>query len=100
MNGIYVNEPSIEAYRTYNLTYNTVNGLPYGFFIDQNNFGVSGPAYGQVFLVNCSMFSISDMSFVYASNGLLLEYCNIATIEGISSLNGKYGIGIIHSDPG
>ena len=97
-NGIRIQELTIKDYRTYNLSTNTVNDLPYGFFIDQSNFGVSGETYGQVFLVNCSLFSVQDMTFDYASNGLILEYCNVAAVENIHSTNGNYGIGVMHSN--
>ena len=98
MNGIKIYEPALADYRTYDLTSNEVNGLPYGYLVDLNNFPITGSDYGQVFLINCSDFTIDDMTFSYASNGLMLVYCNNSVISNIVSINGNYGIGISFSE--
>ncbi len=98
MNGLEISDTTLANYRTYNLTFNDVNGLPYGYFIDQQYVSINSPVYGQLFLVNCSDATISDQIFNFASNGIKLAYCNRCVISSITSVNGKYGIGISYSD--
>jgi len=98
LNGLDIYEPLLATYRTYNITYNDVNGLPYGYFIDQDDFAITGPVYGQIFLVNCSVFTVADMTFIHASTGLKLVYCNNSIISNIVSSNAHYGIALLYSD--
>ena len=84
-NGIDVFEPTLASYRTYDFSYNDVNSLPYGYFIDQDNFDIFGLDYGQIFLINCSDFTIQEGVFMTVSKPIKLEYCNNSIIEDIST---------------
>ena len=98
MNGINIKENSLSEYQSYDLSFNDVNGLPYGFFVDEVGVTINSPIYGQLFLVNCSDSSLNDLTFNFASIGIKLVYCERTSISSISSVNGLYGIHLVYTD--
>ncbi|MHA1592671.1 MAG: NosD domain-containing protein, partial [Candidatus Heimdallarchaeaceae archaeon] len=97
-NGFYISETSPSAYQSYDIEFNDVNSLPFGYFIDVDDFDITGATYGQLFFVNCSDFTVTDMNFDYSTVGVRLVYCNNSFLNNIASTNGRYGIEIDYSE--
>jgi len=72
---------------------NTVNGKPYYYFYNKNNFTVHSDA-GSVFLFRCSNVMISGLNIDSTENGIKLAECNKCTIQN-SNISNVDAIGIM-----
>lgn len=76
---------------------NTVNGKPFGYFLNENNTQIDGVQFGQVFLINCFNVSIRSGEFFNASVGVSLLSCTNCTISDTEFRGNLYGINLLVS---
>ncbi|MHA1494170.1 MAG: right-handed parallel beta-helix repeat-containing protein [Candidatus Thorarchaeota archaeon] len=85
-------------YRIHNFSDNSVNGKPFGYFLNENDTEIDGNQFGQVFLINCFNVSSSSGVFFNASIGISLFSCVNCTIRD-ANLNGNLqGIDLLYSE--
>ncbi len=83
----------MDSYYTYTLINNTVNDLPYGFFLDLRD-EVITEEYGQILLVNCSRTTIDGQILV----AIRLQESHNCTITDNRVEYGEYGIILQNSE--
>jgi len=76
---------------------NTINGKPIYYYKNTNGMSVPSDA-GQVILVNCTSFVISNVTIENVYNGVELAYCNSCYINNVTSSNNWKGIYLISSN--
>ncbi|WP_457559530.1 right-handed parallel beta-helix repeat-containing protein [Candidatus Harpocratesius sp.] len=78
----------------YEITGNTVNDLPLGFFFDEDNVNLNGNIqnYGQVIAIGCNNLQIHNMKFTDTFVGLYCSQSNNLSIEDITIENCHIGI--------
>jgi parallel beta-helix repeat protein len=95
--GVHIGEDTVEAYLSYVLEQNTVNGLPLGYFENLTETEITNP-YGQLLLINCSKVIIKNQN-CSSGGGIMLRYCpESQVINNTCSHNEQYGIDLDHSD--
>ncbi len=90
--GLYVGETSVEAYETYIVTDNIVNGKELGWFINQNNLEITEPIYGQLILINCADSIIRNQHLAWNPIGLFTFSCTSLVITDNNISNNYYGV--------
>ncbi|NHJ14405.1 MAG: hypothetical protein EAX95_12065 [Candidatus Thorarchaeota archaeon] len=90
--GLNLYASSAADYLTYTLSGNIINGLPYGFFVNDID-GLILTDYGQLLLVNCTGTQILFQNCSFTSTGIMLRFCNSCAISvSTCSNNDNYGI--------
>ncbi|MBY9002027.1 MAG: right-handed parallel beta-helix repeat-containing protein, partial [Candidatus Heimdallarchaeota archaeon] len=90
--GIFMYEENKEAYLTYTVENNFVNGNPLGYIKSMSFSTITGVVYGQLILVDCADTTLSSLNIYNTYIGLLLLYCDDLTIIDSDFSNNYYGI--------
>jgi len=77
-NGLTIDRGSISHW-FHDITGNTVNNKPLGYFKSITSTIIDGTQYGQVILANCSKVTVKDGVFTDASVGIELGFCTNCT---------------------
>lgn len=94
--GIFMNEDSTEAYLTYVVENNYVNGYPLGYITSMSSSTISG-VYGQLILVGCTDTTVSSLNIDDTFSGLLLINCDSLTIIDNDFSNNYYGVYLLRT---
>ncbi len=85
--GLCISEDTIDAYLSYIVENNWVNGKKLGFYTNLDSIIISEPVYGQLKLVNCTNVTVRDQILNNATTGLSLCYCTYSVIINITCNN-------------
>ncbi len=97
--GLYIDEHTIDAYLSYTIENNWVNGKKLGFYTNLDSTTISEPIYGQLILVKCNSVTVCDQILNYASVGLSLYSCTSSVIINNTCNNNYYqGIKFYYSE--
>ena len=75
-----------------NVSENTVNGLPFGYFTNVSNTTIDMTGYGSLFFANCSNIITRDGYFVNASLDVNFAFCRDSSIINVTSRYGSIGV--------
>jgi len=78
--GLYISKDTVDAYLSYTLENNWVNGKRLGFYTNLDSTIIDEPVYGQLILVNCTNVTIRDQTLSNATTGLFLFSCPYSVI--------------------
>ena len=79
-------------------TNNTVNGKPFGYFLNQDGLTINGDDYGQLVLVGSDSLSIVNGTFDSATVGVAFHSCfNCSLKEVLLTNNFDLGLEVSHS---
>ena len=79
-------------------TANTVNGKPFGYFLNQDDFSVNGNDYGQLVLVSSDDFSIANGTFDSVTVGMGIHSCSNCSVRNARFVADYYlGLEIVRS---
>lgn len=81
----------------HNVTDNTVNGKPIGFFVNTSDGIIEGENYGQVFVVNSDRMVIQNGDFSNTSLGIQIAYSDQCIVRNNNVTRTMQGIHIEHS---
>ena len=95
--GLYIIEDTIDAYLSYTLENNWVNGKKLGFYTNLDSTIISEPVYGQLILVNCTNVTVRDQTLNNAGTGLFLYSCIYSTINNNTCSNNYHGFYLVSS---
>ncbi len=90
--GLYISESTVDAYLSYTVENNWVNGKKIGFYINLDSTIIAEPVYGQLMLVNCTSVTVRDQILNHATTGLFLYYCTYSVIINNTCSNNHYSI--------
>ncbi len=90
--GLCINEDNTDAYISYTVENNWVNGKKLGFYTNLDSTIIAEPIYGQLILVNCTNMTVRDQILNNATIGLFLCSCTSSAIINNICNNGDYGI--------
>lgn len=79
--GIMIQEELLEYYTSYEIQNNFVNQKPLGVFINQQNFDLRDPIYGQLVLVNCINSIVGNQQIFKIEQAIALIFCTNITIR-------------------
>lgn len=83
----------------HNMSDNTVDGRPLGYFVNVSNMVVEGSEYGKVILANCSGVTIENGRFYHVSSPIELGFCKDCIVDNVAVYNSYHnGFYIVHSD--
>ncbi len=82
----------------HNLTQNTVNGKPVGYFWNVADTEIDGSPYGQMLLANCLKVNITGGSFENTSIAIQLAHCNDSRVISNSIQYSQSGISLYYSN--
>ena len=95
--GIIIEEEEASNYKLYNCSNNTVNGLAYGYYSDNQNINITEP-HSQLFLGNCSNVRIKNQKFSSVESGIDLFHCSAIEISNCTFTNiASYGVNGFYS---
>ena len=95
--GIIFNGAATE-YWTISETGNTVNGKPFGYYLNQGDLTINGNEYGQLVLVGSNHLSIVNGTFASATVGMAIHSCFNCSIRDVLLVdNYDLGIEVSHS---
>ena len=77
---------------------NTVNGKPLYYFFNENDKVIDNWEIGQLILVNCTSFTIKNVSISKTDWGLVFAFCNKCSTENCSILNNSLAIWTLESN--
>ncbi len=87
------------AHWLHNMSDNTVNDRPLGYFKSVNDTVIDGDQYGQVILANCSRIVVKNGTFIAASIGIQLAFSTNCTLtHNTATGNGESGFFLASSD--
>ncbi len=96
--GLCINENTLDAYLSYTLENNWVNGKKLGFYTNLDSTIIDEPVYGQLILVNCTNVIVRDQILNSATAGLSLYSCTYSVvINNTCSNNDDDGINLRYS---
>ena len=78
--GLFIFEDTIDAYLSYTVENNWVNGKKLGFYTNLDSTTIAEPIYGQLILVNCINMTVRDQILNNATIGLSLFSCTSSVI--------------------
>ncbi|MHA1217737.1 MAG: right-handed parallel beta-helix repeat-containing protein [Candidatus Heimdallarchaeaceae archaeon] len=78
--GLRIYIDTIDAFLSYTIENNWVNGKKLGFYTNLDSTIISEPNYGQLILVNCTNVTVRDQTINSASIGLFLHSCIYSVI--------------------
>lgn len=87
--GLEVDGNSLGQYLTYTVENNTINGLPIGYFKQNENIKLT-TSYGQLFLYDCKNITIKNQNCSYAKTGITLQSCDECKILDSLVTNNPY----------
>ncbi len=90
--GLYISESTVDAYLSYTVENNWVNGKKLGFYTNLDSTTIAEPVYGQLILVNCTNVTVRDQILNDTSLGLFLYSCTSSVIINNTCNNNKQGI--------
>ncbi len=91
--GLHINDGTINAYLSYAVENNWVNGKKLGFCTNLDSTIISEPVYGQLILVNCNSVTVRDQILNSATTGLFQYSCTYSIIiNNTCSNNSNFGI--------
>ncbi len=90
--GLYIYEYTIDAYLSYVIENNWVNGKKLGFYTNLESTIIAEPVYGQLIFINCTNVTVRDQILNNATTGLFLYSCTYSTIIDNTCNNGDVGI--------
>jgi parallel beta-helix repeat protein len=90
--GLYIYEETSDAYLSYTVENNWVNGKILGFYTNLDSMIIAEPVYGQLILVNCTTVTVRDQILNNTTIGLFLRFCTSSVIINNTCNNGDYGI--------
>ncbi len=96
--GLEIYEYTIDAYLSYAIENNWVNGKKLGFYTNLDSTIITEPVYGQLILVNCTNVTVRNQILNNATTGLFLYSCTYSTIIDNTCNNGDVGIFLDNSD--
>jgi len=76
---------------------NTVNGKPLYYFVNEEDVIIDNWEIGQLILVNCTGFSISNIEISDTDEGLEAAFCSNNSIVNCIFFNNSYGIYFMNS---
>ena len=97
--GLYIEEHTLDAYLSYTVENNWVNGKKIGFYTNLYSTIIAEPVYGQLILVNCTNVTVRDQILNDVATGLFLYSCTSSVIinNTCSNNNNWYGIYLYYS---
>ena len=95
--GSHIIEFTLEAYLSYTVENNWVNGKKLGFYTNLDSIIISEPVYGQLILVNCTNVTVRDQIINNAGTGLFLYSCSYSTINNNTCNYNNFGIYLRYS---
>ena len=90
--GLEIIEDTLDAYISYTLEDNWVNGKILGFCANLDSTIISEQVYGQLILINCTNVTVRDQILNYTTTGLSLYYCTSSVIINNTCSNNRWGI--------
>jgi len=78
--GLDIREETTDAYSSYIVSNNTVNGKPLGFFINLKGTTIT-EEHGQLILINCEKVEVMYQSINQTSYGITLIFCTSCTVK-------------------
>ena len=90
--GIDINAGIFSNYYTYIIENNTVNGKEFGYLINETEKTLDGSIYGELYLINCTNSTISDLDISFTGDGVSLTHCSNITIKNSFFKNNTYAI--------
>ncbi|MBA7542083.1 hypothetical protein ES705_34399 [subsurface metagenome] len=88
--GLVISEYSIDAYLSYTIENNQVNGKKLGFYTNLDSTTINESIYGQLILVDCTNVTVRDQIISNTTIGLFLYSCTYSNIiNNTCSNNGK-----------
>ena len=83
-NGIVFDGTSLQHFNSHDVAAsNTVGGRPVEYVKDSSNWDLGEQEAGQIIVVNCSSFTLSDTSVEYTDIGILAAFCQDFAISGV-----------------
>ncbi|MBA7578428.1 hypothetical protein ES708_20290 [subsurface metagenome] len=95
--GLDISEDTIDAYLSYTVENNWVNGKKLGFYTNLDSTIIVEPVYGQLILVNCTNVTVRDQIINNTSTGLFLYSCTYSVIINNTLNNNRRGISLSSS---
>ncbi len=95
--GLEIIENTLDAYISYTIENNWVNGKKLGFYTNLDSTIISEPVYGQLILVNCTNVTVRDQILNSAATGLCLYSCTHSVIINNMCCNNNGGISLYSS---
>ncbi len=89
--GLRIAEDTIDAYLSYTVSNNWVNGKKLGLYINLDSTIIAEPVYGQLILVNCTNVTVRDQILNNATVGLSLDRCTSSVIINNTCSNNNHG---------
>jgi len=89
--GLDIREETTDAYSSYIVSNNTVNGKPLGFFVNLKGTTIT-EEYGQIILINCEKVILMHQSINQTSYGITLIFCTSCTVKDNQISFSKKGI--------
>lgn len=85
-------------YWTISETGNTVNGKPFGYYLNQDGLTINGDEYGQLVLVNSDNLFVANGTFDSVTVGMAIHSCFNCSIEDVLLVdNYDLGVEVSHS---
>ncbi len=96
--GLSISEATLNAYISYTVENNWVNGKKIGFYTNLDSVIIAEPVYGQLILINCTNVTVRDQILNSVSTSLFLYSCSSSVIiNNMCNNNGDYGIYLRYS---
>ncbi|MHA1247495.1 MAG: right-handed parallel beta-helix repeat-containing protein [Candidatus Thorarchaeota archaeon] len=87
--------PGITLDRILNdISNNTVNGRPLGYFVNEDNLDICASDYGQLFFYNCSTVLLRDGEIHLTSIPVVFYVTDYVTVRNVSTQSCRVGINI------
>ncbi len=95
--GLYIDEKTVDAYLSYTVENNWVNGKMLGFYTNLDSTMIDEPVYGQLIFISCSDITVKNQELNNATNGLFLYSCAYSSIIDNTCINNDRGIWLYYS---
>ncbi len=95
--GLGIIENTVDAYLSYTLENNWVNGKKLGFYTNLDSTTIDEQVYGQMILVNCTNVTVRDQILNSATTGLFLYSCTCLVVINNTCNNNNRGIFLLGS---
>ncbi len=88
--GLDIFETNIEAYTTYTVVDNWINGKLFGFIVNVSSTTFSDSIYGQMLIVNCTDLNVRNQVITNASTAIKILFCDQITLTNNTSTNNNH----------
>ncbi len=95
--GLNIYGYTLDAYLSYTVENNWVNGKKLGFYTNLDSTIIDEPVYGQLILVNCTNVTVRDQILNSATIGLFLHSCTSSDVVNNTCNNNNNGIYLLSS---